>query len=60
MAKTVIKELNRRTVKESNYLPVPCRICGKEWYLPRYIAEQHNSDRGFECQYCRTLYGGRS
>lgn len=40
---------------DENTVLVRCRLCGKKWRLPKYVAERLyvDRDRGVECVKCR-------
>ena len=42
-----------RRLEEAGYVMVTCRLCGEQWMFPPKMAEQFNSEHGFECSYCR-------
>lgn len=37
---------------DENEVRAVCRLCGERWILPKWMAEQFNADRGYECPYC--------
>lgn len=41
--------------KTESMIPVPCRLCGDAWKLPKYMAEQVSADKPWECPNCRAL-----
>lgn len=32
---------------------VVCRLCGREWRVPIWIAQEISAKRPFECPYCQ-------
>lgn len=39
-------------IEDNGKVKVNCRICREEWLLPPKLAEQFNSEHGYECPYC--------
>lgn len=39
-------------IEENGYVKITCRICGEEWLFPPKMAQQFDSEHGFECPYC--------
>lgn len=42
------------------YKTVVCRLCRQAWFIPEQYVDQYTSDRGFECNNCRSAFNSFS